>query len=145
MNKVKIRKAVGAIVFQNNEYLLVYKVKSIDAKTNIPGHWDFPKGGVNETDNDLEEAVLRELKEETGSDKYKILRKYNNKINFIFPKGHKYDKQETDMFLVEYLGDRTDLKPQDKEINEVRFYSKDELVNILHLAETRKFLDKIIW
>jgi putative (di)nucleoside polyphosphate hydrolase len=145
MDKVKIRKAVGAIVFQNNEYLLVHKVKSINAKTDIPGHWDFPKGGVEDSDKDLEAAVLRELKEETGSSKYIIVREYNEKINFIFPKGHKYDCQETHMFLVEYLGIKTDLKPQDEEISNVRFYNKDEIIRIIDLKETSMFLNKVVW
>lgn len=145
MNNVKVRQAVGAIVFQNDEYLLVYKVKSINAKTDITGHWDFPKGGIQETDKDLEAAVLRELKEETGSVQYRIIKRYTEKVSFMFPEGHKYDKQETDMFLVEYLGDRTDLKPQDEEISEVRFFCKDEVISTLYLEETCKFLNEVVW
>jgi 8-oxo-dGTP pyrophosphatase MutT (NUDIX family) len=34
--------------------------------------WDFPKGGCEEADSSLEDAVIRELFEETGTDKYKI-------------------------------------------------------------------------
>jgi putative (di)nucleoside polyphosphate hydrolase len=143
MDKLKIRKAVGAIVFQNNEYLLVHKVKSINTKTDIPGHWDFPKGGVQDSDKDFEAAVLRELREETGSSQYNIVREYDKKIKFNFPKGHKYDCQETHMFLVEYLGNKSDLKPQDEEISDVRFYNKDELIQILDLKETSVFLEEV--
>jgi putative (di)nucleoside polyphosphate hydrolase len=79
---MKIRKAVGAVVFQNDEYLLVHKVKSINGKANIAGHWDFPKGGVEESDRDFEAAIIRELKEETGSDNYRIINKFDKKICF---------------------------------------------------------------
>ena len=45
----RIRYAVGAIIQQGQEYLLVHKVKAMDlpgGPKNIPGMWDFPKGGV---------------------------------------------------------------------------------------------------
>lgn len=143
MNVAKIRRAVGAVVFQNDEYLLVHKVKSIDYKENIVGHWDFPKGGVQESDEDLETAILRELNEETGSNKYKIIRKFDEKICFMFPKTQKYDRQETVMFYVEYLGDRGDFKSQDEEIDEIKFYNKDEVNSIICLEETLEFLNKV--
>ncbi|WP_055668661.1 NUDIX hydrolase [Desnuesiella massiliensis] len=139
---MKIRKAVGAVVFQNNEYLLVHKVKSISNNENIIGHWDFPKGGVKESDQDLEAALLRELKEETGSDNYRIISKFDKKICFTFHEAHKYDSQETSMFYVEYLGYRGDLKSRDEEIDKVQFFSKEDLIRILELEETRKFLNE---
>ncbi len=46
----KIRHAVGAIIVQNNEYLLVHKVKQmegLDGPISIDAVWDFPKGGVH--------------------------------------------------------------------------------------------------
>lgn len=140
---MKTRQAVGAVVFQNEEYLLVHKVKSINSNTDTIGHWDFPKGGTKESDKDLETAVLRELKEETGSDNYRIISRFDRKICFSFPKGHKYDRQETIMFHVEYLGDRGDLRPQDEEIDGVKFVSKSDLMRILCLKETREFLGEI--
>lgn len=145
MVEEKIRKAVGAVVFQNDEYLLVHKVKSINTKANLVGHWDFPKGGVQESDEGLENAMLRELKEETGSDNYKIIKKFHEKISFAFPKTHKYDKQETIMFYVEYMGDREELKPQDEEIDEVKFFSRDEVKKVLSLEETCKFINEVSW
>lgn len=141
---MKIRQAVGSVVFQNNEYLLVHKVKSINGNADIIGHWDFSKGGVEESDKDLESAVLRELKEETGSDKFRIISRFDKQICFTFPKGHKYDRQETVMFYIEYFGDREDLKPQDNEIDDIRFFNRHDLMGIINLEETREFLHEII-
>ena len=144
MGVVKIRKAVGAIVYQRDEFLLVHKVKSIEEDKEIIGQWDFPKGGVNELDFDFKAAILRELKEETGSDSYRVTGIINKKISFDFPKPHKYDRQETVMFYVEYLGDRTDLKPQDDEIDKVKFFSKEDLTSILSLKETIEFFKEVV-
>lgn len=137
---MNVRKAVGAVVFQNDEYLLVHKVKSIVSNIHIEGQWDFPKGGIQETDRDLKTSILRELKEETGSTNYKIIKQFTRQISFSFPKTHKYDKQETIMFYVEYLGDKSDLKPLDDEVGEIKFFSKCELLNVIKLEETCEFL-----
>jgi putative (di)nucleoside polyphosphate hydrolase len=140
---MKIRKAVGAVVFQKNEYLLIHKVKNSNNNEDIIGHWDFPKGGVEELDKDLESAILRELKEETGATNYRIINRFETKICFSFPKAHEYDRQETVMFYVEYLGNREELKPEDKEIDIVRFFDKDELMGVLCHEETHKFLNEV--
>lgn len=139
---MKVRKAVGAVVFQNNEYLLIHKVKNSDHKS-IDGYWDFPKGGVEKLDKDSESAVLRELKEETGSNKYRIIDKFKTQICFEFPKAYRYDIQETEMFYIEYLGDRKELGALDEEIDDVKFFSKEELKTALSHEETREFLDEV--
>lgn len=47
------------------------------------------------------------------------------------------------MFLVEYLGQREDLRPQYEEFDDIKFFHKNELVKILSLEETREFLYKV--
>lgn len=146
MGTKKIRNAVGAIITQNNEVLLVHKVKSMDVTGKpkiIQGSWDFPKGGVLSSDATLEEALMRELKEETGSIHYKIEKKFSETINFNFPKGHKYDAQETVMYHVVYTGDRTDIKVQDDEIDDIMFVKYDSILNTIELDETKQFFNLV--
>ena len=84
---MRIRKAVGAIITREDKYLLIHKVKLMDQNTETEYvMWDFPKGGIKE-EEDLEKALLRELKEETGSSSNKVIRKVDEKIAFEFPKG----------------------------------------------------------
>ncbi|WP_160669888.1 NUDIX hydrolase [Clostridium sp. C8-1-8] len=142
---MKIRKAIGAVVVQDNEYLLIHKVRNSDSSEFINGYWDFPKGGVEESDKNLEVAVMRELKEETGSANYRIIDRFDRNICFLFPKAYKYEKQETTMFYVEYYGNREELKPQDEEIDEVKFFSKEHLMSIISLDETKDFLREVFY
>ena len=138
---MRIRKAVGAIITREDKYLLIHKVKLMDQNTETEYvMWDFPKGGIKE-EEDLEKALLRELKEETGSSSFKVIRKFDEKIAFEFPKGFKYDAQETEMFLVEYTGDYKDLVPDYEEIDQIGFFSMDEVMNLVQLEETRRFLE----
>jgi len=84
----KIRQAVGAIIRQEQEYLLVHKVKGMDGphgSRSIPGIWDFPKGGIQSGET-ASEAILREVREETGGVCYRIIEQFAETIDFAFDK-----------------------------------------------------------
>lgn len=107
------------------------------------GEWDFPKGGVRHTDNDLVTAILREIEEETGSTKFKVMKQFEDKIYFEFPEELKlkigYKNQGTTMFYVEYIGDRTDLDPKDNEIRQVQFFKIQDVLRVLSHDDTKNF------
>lgn len=143
-----LRRAVGAIVFCGNKYLIVHKtnINTLEGKQDIHGEWDFIKGGVEESDKDSNDALLRELKEETGSIEYKVLKKFHEKIQFDFPDEIKvkigYERQETTMFLVEFLGDLNSLSPNDNEISNIKFVEKDKLLEMLAHQDSKDFFIK---
>lgn len=56
----RIRTGVGAVVFRGDEVLLIKR-----GKAPFKGHWSIPGGGL-EFGERLEEAVAREVMEETG-------------------------------------------------------------------------------
>jgi 8-oxo-dGTP pyrophosphatase MutT (NUDIX family) len=64
------RKCVTAVIFDNihNPFFLILK-----RKRNWTG-WEFVKGGIEAGETE-EQAVIREIKEETGLQKYKILKR----------------------------------------------------------------------
>ncbi|MFS0821883.1 NUDIX hydrolase [Bacillus sp. 1P02SD] len=139
-----IRQAVGAIVYKDHQFLLVHKVKVGSEK--IPGEWDFIKGGIEESDESPRHAMLRELKEETGSTDFFMVKEFEENICFEFPDKMKpkigFERQETTMFLVEYTGDIEDLSPIDEEIAELQWLAKTEVLNKLTHDDTRSFFIK---
>jgi len=146
----KIRHAVGAIIVQNNEYLLVHKVKQmegLDGPISIDAVWDFPKGGVHPAET-LLNALWRELREETGSQQYRVRKQFPGSISFSFEAATQqavgYSRQETTMFLVEYVGDRTDLYPQNEEIDDLRFFHAKQVLLHLPHEETRQFYQQFL-
>lgn len=145
---MNVRQAVGAIVTIGKKYILILKTKinTKEGKKEIKGEWDFIKGGVEKTDSSLCEAVLRELKEETGSKSFYVIKEFEEKISFDFPKGVAekigYHSQETTMFLVEYKGEDKNWLPQDNEVSEIGFFKKDEVLRKLAHEETRKYFKK---
>ena len=143
-----IRRAVGAIVFQRDEVLLVHKVKRSEVTGGLDSfqaEWDFPKGGVKEGEP-LEDAILRELYEETGSTSYKLIKQLDQNICFSFDEHFTsstgYVGQVTTMFIVEYIGDRSELKSQDEEISAMQFVHKKHVLDYLAHEETRALYKK---
>jgi putative (di)nucleoside polyphosphate hydrolase len=138
-----IRRAVGGIIINGDKILLVHRVKGAQGK--IVGKWDFPKGGTEPDDVDFEQALRRELWEETGSEQFVIHSQFEQKICFEFDAVVReklgLERQETTMFLVEYVGDGSDLAPQDDEIDEVRWFGVDEISDML-FPEARAFFER---
>lgn len=136
----KVRQAVGAIIKQDESYLLVRKIFTASIQKRTAPRYDLLKGGVNDEDPSHEVALFREFSEELNHNAFKIIKEYDQKICFDFPDYFPYDKQETTMFLVEFYGDRDELKPDGHEVDEVLWVSKDELLGMITLEETLAFL-----
>ena len=147
-----IREAVGAVVIYEDEILLVRKINTMSTGTKpipIEGEWDFPKGGIKEEDQSMADAVLRELWEETGVTSFEIIKEFNQKIIFSFPEATYsktgFSSQETTMFLIKYIGNSKEFVPQDEEIDCVRFFKKEKIMETLSHAATKRFFEEIIY
>jgi len=94
-NLVVKRKSVGLVVFKRagkkREYLLLHYAS---------GHWDFPKGGV-EVGETEEETALRELREETGISRVKIIPGFSESIHYFFREGGKLVSKNIVFLLAE--------------------------------------------
>ena len=70
----------------------------------MPEAWQFPQGGIDEGENP-KEALMRELKEEIGTDEVEILGEYPQWISYDFPeevraKMQPFDGQNQRYFFV---------------------------------------------
>jgi len=148
----KIRRGVGAIIFcpkKNYEYLLIKKSSISDTSDGKPipikSFWDIPKGGVKNRENS-KSAIIRELKEELGSDNFKIFKKIKEKLIFKFEgeiaEKIDFDRQETKIFLVEFLGDLDEIKLDKNEIKDFMILDYDKAIEKIKYDETKNFFKK---
>jgi putative (di)nucleoside polyphosphate hydrolase len=103
------RRGVGIVLL--NARGLVFVAERIDA----PGAWQMPQGGIDKKELPRA-AALRELHEETGTDKAKIVAVTRSWLRYDLPadlqskvwKG-KYRGQEQKWFLMKFTGADTDI------------------------------------
>ena len=111
--------------------------------------WQFPQGGIDAGETP-EEALLRELKEEIGTDEVEIIAEYPEWISYDFPpksnRGYKkrrypFKGQRQKYFLVRLREEaKIDLNAFDiPEFEEYTFVGKDELFQKITFFKRRVY------
>lgn len=143
--KLYRKKVIGLIKNNKDKFL-------IDQLTDYgKNDWNFPGGGVNKGEKE-EEALLRELREELGTDKFKILKKSKDTVTYNWPLRviiRRYINnngfwlgQTQRHFLVQFLGKSDDIKLDPVEIRKIKWIKEKEFKNYLNfknqLIETKE-------
>ncbi len=104
MTQFSYRENVAAIIINKDKKVLMCEHAWIDDA------WQLPQGGIEENETE-EETLLRELWEELGTKKFKILKRMDAKIKYLLPF---------------YLREKYGLSGQEQKYFLVYFYGKDE-------------------
>ncbi|MCA9486786.1 RNA pyrophosphohydrolase [Candidatus Woesearchaeota archaeon] len=119
MNDNGYRQNVAAIIINKEKKVLMCEHVWIDDA------WQFPQGGVEDGET-KEEALLREMSEELGTDKFKVLSKMDKPIKYQFPfyLKDKYGAQgqEQQYFLLYFYGDEKEIRFDNQEKPEFRAF-----------------------
>jgi len=125
----KYRPNVAAIIlspkYPDKVEVFVAKRTDIDA-------WQFPQGGIDEGESP-KEALLRELKEEIGTDDVEIIAEMPEWLSYDFPKMiakkmYPYDGQTQKYFLVRLKPNaKINLNTEIPEFREYKFVPLDDV------------------
>jgi len=125
-------RTVAAIIeFPNNKILLVKRATVV-----FKGYWALPGGKVDSGET-VEQAVVRELKEETGLD-VKIVRKIGEYHESGVQDGIEYDYYPA-CFLVKPVSGK--IKKQEKEIEEIRLVDLKDIPEKLAFEHAKMIQD----
>ncbi len=132
LKEKKYRKCVGIMILNQEKKILVGK--RIDHPS---GFWQMPQGGIDENE-EPEEAVWREMKEEIGTNKAKLIKVSEQWINYEIPQktlntlpwGKKYIGQTQKWFAFEFTGNNKDIDvgTQNPEFSEWKWAEKSSMV-----------------
>ena len=137
--KPDYRPNVAMIIVSNN-----YPEKKeifIAQRNDLLDIWQFPQGGIDKGE-EVEEALFRELEEEIGTSKAKIIAEYPEWISYDFPekiaKKMKPYKGQTQRYYLLKLKKSAVIKLDTKhpEFINYKFVSVDDLLN--HTAHFKK-------
>ena len=128
---MKREKSCGAVVYRyNNDVLEVLLIRH-----RFGGHWSFPKGHVEEGENEFQTA-LREVKEETNLS-IRLREGFRESVEY-FPKP--YIKKQVVYFLGLSLGDTA--KRQEEEIIELRWVPIDDAERMVSFANDKNLISR---
>lgn len=125
MNNGRYRKNVAAVITDGAKHILLAKRRGTEK------HWQFPQGGVDKQES-LEEALIRELEEELGTKHFEILYKSKQVFRYRWRKNLQLERsvvgQEQTYFLVCFLGQKKDLKPDRREFEAIAWFPYEQVL-----------------
>lgn len=123
----------GGMVFRRNKKNEVEILLIQDAKDR----WTIPKGHIEEGES-AKETAEREIREETGLQKMKVMN-WLGKINFRYRRATSLVLMTTEIFLVQAQGDTDDLKPEDW-MNGIGWFSANEALDKIEYEDIGKII-----
>lgn len=107
----------------------------IAKRCDLQGVWQFPQGGIDKGE-EPREALLRELKEEIGTNDVEILCEHPEWLSYDFPEGlaafkrYDYDGQTQKYFLVRLRHSaKINISTQFPEFDDYKFVKSNEVLN----------------
>lgn len=134
---MKTKYGVTGVIFDLKEnqfyFLLMHRV------LNWKG-WEFVKGGIDKNETP-EEAILREIEEETGLVKVNIISRLNKKVSWASKK----IKYEYVPFLIKAeTGEKISLEQEIIEHDSYRWATKEQAENLLTHEDNKKTLKEAV-
>ena len=119
----------------------------IASRIDVEDAWQFPQGGIDEGE-DAKKALLRELKEEIGTNEVEILAQMPEWQKYDFPKKvakkmYPFDGQKQKYFLVKLKPNaKINLNTEEPEFEEYKFVSAGEVFK--HVKSFKRPVYKIV-
>ncbi|MGV8141818.1 MAG: NUDIX hydrolase [Candidatus Woesearchaeota archaeon] len=128
----------GLVINPKGEILFVKRDRAWHKE--VHEKWEFP-GGKIEFDETPEDAVVREVKEESG---------YDAKVKFLIPKivssGWKFEDRESHQILLCYVCELNggNALMGDHDVSDIRWFTLDDAMKLESLPGTTHFLEEYV-
>ena len=121
-----MEKSCGIVLLNSDKVLVLqYAAGQRDGHLDLKGHWDFPKGHVDEGETEIETAT-RELEEETGIKGIVFFEGFRKTITYTFQKGNRKVGKEVAFFLAKTTEEKVNLSHEHVDYEWLDFPSASE-------------------
>ncbi|MBI2207904.1 NUDIX domain-containing protein [Candidatus Woesearchaeota archaeon] len=127
---MKKERSAGAVIFRKGKeikYLLLHYEA---------GHWDFPKGHIEEKEVDID-TIKREVREETGIKDIEVVKGFKEKISYYFKQNGELISKEVVFYLAKTSTEQVKISfehigyiwlPYDKAVEKLTFKNAKEIL-----------------
>tara|TARA_B100001113_G_scaffold351779_1_gene351589 strand:+ start:361 stop:774 length:414 start_codon:yes stop_codon:yes gene_type:complete len=137
-----MEKSCGIVLFHSDDFLVI---QHSTESNEVEGHWDFPKGHIENNETELETAT-RELHEETGIDNFRLIENFRHKITYNVNKNSKVIPKEVIFFLAESFTKSIKLSSEHQNYNWLNFDLAHDRLTYANakdvLLKAKTFLEK---
>jgi len=132
MSKNNLYRPNVAMIIVSNNYPQKKEI-FLAQRNDLNDVWQFPQGGIDEGE-EVQEALFRELEEEIGTDKVKIIAEYPEWISYDFPpkiakKMNPWIGQKQRYFLVKLKKNaEINIATKHPEFSDYKFVGVDEVL-----------------
>jgi bis(5'-nucleosidyl)-tetraphosphatase len=130
-------KSCGVVPYRKEDSKILYLV--ISSALTRREHWEFPKGGVEAGEREIDTA-LRELMEETGVTDVTLIRGFREPIHYIYRRPEGLVSKQVVYFLGQVHDPKVVLR--EVEAKDYRWATYDEAKKLLRHANARSLLDR---
>jgi putative (di)nucleoside polyphosphate hydrolase len=116
MSDLPYRPNVGAVLFNREGLIFVARRADFPNAEGAPGGWQLPQGGID-ADEDPAVAIFRELEEEIGTARARIVGEHPEWLSYDLPAeligkalGGKFRGQRQRWFALRFEGDDEDIR-----------------------------------
>ena len=128
-------RSAGAILFYGDSSSISFLLLR-----HPSGHWDFPKGHLEEKEEDLD-AVKREIFEETGISEVKFIDDFHINIYYYYTRNSKKIHKEVSVYLAK---SNTKSVKLSYEHTEFKWVKEKDVFKEVKFANTKKLIKKAI-
>ena len=116
MSDLPYRPNVGAVLFNRDGLIFVARRADLPNAEGAPGGWQLPQGGID-ADEDPAVAIFRELEEEIGTARARIIAEHPEWLTYDLPPelvgkalGGKFRGQRQRWFALRFEGEDADIR-----------------------------------